>query len=920
MLANITQLLRQAYFSLQAPAIFGMPSEPVQPSALRRNLRTIMLDSIQRTWRNIRNTTHRWVTGFIQNTHDHYFCYLPARSKSLSQTLFRLFYSGIRMDADQSFKLETLPSDAILIHATKFKSYFDFQFCHTRFLQDGFQSPEIGLGYHPTLGQPISRFLKILVAKLDHLFRHRQLPNPYRSGYIERELLAGRSAYFSLVEAKGFYRRFVKSAIDPVEYLIEMQRATDRPIYIVPHLMFFGKKALRARMSPWDILFGTELRPRPLRRLVTLFKYPGRIFMEISEPVCLSDFITAPENRQRSTIHLSLVLRRRLLVQLNRHQQTITGPILKSREEIKESILTSDRLRGTMSQFSQKRDIPLYKVHKEANQYLDEIAANYNNTVIDIGAKIVKWFIGTMFDGLSVNSDMFTRIKSMSRRGPLILVPCHKSHIDYLVLSYLMYVNNMPCPHVVAGKNLFFWPVGAFLRAAGAFSIRRSFKGAVLYSKVFAEYVHKLLAEGFNIELFIEGGRSRTGKLLPPQLGFLSILMQAFKNQACDDMIFVPIYVGYDRVPEEKAYLHEIEGGSKEPENLKQVLRARRALSKKYGRIYVKFAEPISFREMLDRRDLSISDLQQKEINALCRQMGNRIINAIGDAAVVTPHALTAAAALSFPKNRFGREQVRERVDFFMTHLNAIGTSLSDTLLLDHAQAIDQAITIYALRKFIEPIAQHESDINAPPLYGVNENRRPNLEYYKNSCAGALAPAAYTSLVILTREAFQFSVQDLHEGYDFIQNLFGLEFPVNYETGAMHQVARTIDAFVEDAILMPHPSLPETYNLTSAGFRKLELFSLLFKSYFESYLVVLYYFLETPKNGFSPKDRLKKIQAKGLKMAKSREIELKESFSKISFQNAVDFFSANGIRGKEDAETIAPFLDAIKKFLSVMPS
>jgi glycerol-3-phosphate O-acyltransferase len=125
---------------------------------------------------------------------------------------------------------------------------------------------------------------------------------------------------------------------------------------------------------------------------------------------------------------------------------------------------------------------------------------------------------------------------------------------------------------------------------------------------------------------------------------------------------------------------------------------------------------------------------------------------------------------------------------------------------------------------------------------------------------------------------------------------------------------------VEDAILMPHPTLPETYNLTSAGFRKLGLFSLLFKSYFESYLVVLYFFLETPKNDTTPKDRMKKIQSKGMKMMKSKEIELKESFSKISFQNAVDCFSASGIRGKEDSENIMPFLDAIRKFLSIMPS
>jgi glycerol-3-phosphate O-acyltransferase len=822
------------------------------------------------------------------------------------------------MDSDQTSKIESLPRDAILVHASKFKSFFDLHFCHTRFMEEGLGSPEISLGYRPKLGQPFMRFLRVMVSKLDLFLRQRQWPDPFRSGYIRKELLSGRSAFFSLVEKKGFYNRFVKSAIDPVEYLIDMQRDTRRPIYIIPHLLFFGKKPLRSKLSAWDILFGTELRPGLLRKLVTLLKFPGRIFMEISDPFNLRDFLDAPENKNRPTIHLSLVLRRRLLVQFNRHQQSIIGPTLKSREELKESILTGDRLQNIMSQFSQKKDIPLHKVHKEANQYLNEIAANYSSLVIDIGAKIVNRFIGTLFDGLSVNSEMFSHIKKMNLKGPIVFVPCHKSHIDYLVLSSLLYHNNMPCPHVVAGKNLFFWPVGAFLRAAGAFSVRRSFKGAVLYSKVFSEYVHKLLEEGFNTELFIEGGRSRTGKLLPPQLGFLSILLNAFKNQACDDLIFVPIYVGYDRVPEEKAYLHEIEGGIKEPENLKQVLKARRILKKKYGRIYVRFSEPLSFSEILQSQHLSIQELSPKEINAVCKQLGNRIINAISDATVVTPHALTAAAVLSFSKSRFNRTQVLDRVDTLMTHLSYSGVTLSDTLILDHVQAVDQVLYIYSMRKFIEPVPSHENDNSTSTLYITNENRRPNLEFYKNSCTGSLSPAAYTALSILVLDAFQFSVTDLHESYHFVQKLFSLEFAENNEATATHLLNRTIEAFLDDAILMPHPDLPDTYNLTSLGYRKLRLFSQLMKSYFESYLVVLYFFLETAKKDISAKDRVKKIQAKGWKMYKSREIVRKESLSKINYQNGFDFFSSNGIRGREDSESILPFREAIKNFLRVM--
>jgi len=190
-------------------------------------------------------------------------------------------------------------------------------------------------------------------------------------------------------------------------------------------------------------------------------------------------------------------------------------------------------------------------------------------------AAILEWIINTIFEGISVNESGLARMKSMFKKGPVILLPCHKSHIDYLMISYIMFRNNMPCPHIVAGKNLSFWPLGTIFRGGGAFFMRRTFKGAELYAKVFSEYMKKLLSEGFNIELFIEGGRSRTGKLLPPKFGLMTILLNAFKEKACDDLLIVPVFFGYDRVLEEDAYLHEVEGGVKEPESVGQIFKAR---------------------------------------------------------------------------------------------------------------------------------------------------------------------------------------------------------------------------------------------------------------------------------------------------------------------------------------------------------
>ena len=863
------------------------------------------------------NTVDQWITRIIRGTHDHYFCFLPKRLGTLTYFMLKIFFRGIQMNEEETAKLEQIPDNAVIIYANKFKSYFDFLFYHTRYTEKRLRIPEIGIGYKIRLFQPPTRIIKVFIGQLDHLIRHRSFPNPFERGYFRQELLSNRGAFFSLVSGKGFYRRFVKAETDPIQYLIELQQSIDRPVYIVPHLMFFGKRPIRARASVWDVLFGTELKPGRLRRLITMIRKPGKIFIELSEPLNIQDFISLPENENRSTFHLALVLRRRLLLQFNRHRQSITGPLLKSREEIKESILTNERLRETMVQFAEKRDLPLHKVHKETNSYLDEIAANYNNAVIEFGAIVVKWFLNTMFDGLTVNTDMINRLKNMSQKGPVILIPCHKSHIDYLILSYILYLNNMPCPHVVAGKNLFFWPLGPIFRAGGAFSIRRSFKGAALYSKVFAEYVHKLLEEGFNIELFIEGGRSRTGKLLVPQLGFVSILLSAFKNNACEDLIFAPIYVGYDRVLEEKAYLTEIEGGQKEPENLKQVIKARRFLKKKYGRIYVKFAEPISMREILQQRDIAIETATSKETNELCRYIGNRVINAIGSATVVTPHALVASAALNFAKDRFAHSHIMTQIETYLSYLVSRSIPLSDTLLMDHTQAIETVVEMYIQRKFIERIS-HENDASDDPLYQVNINQRPNLEYYKNNCISHFVPASYTAFLILEKDAFQFSSSDLHTGYSFLQDLFKQEFSIPHDKTPTLVVRKTIKAFVDDAILMPHSTLPDTYNLTSAGFRKIRLFARLLKPYFESYWVVLNFFMSSPKADIKPKDRIKKIQAKGFKMFKGNEIERKESMSKVNYQNAVDFFTSQGIRGAEDTAKIEPYEKLIQKYLNIM--
>lgn len=876
-----------------------------------------MFNTLRTKIRRFRMRVRGWISSILGGTPHHYWCFLPGNIGWFSNVLLKIFYYGIRINPDQIAVIQKIPKDAIIVYANKYKSYFQFLFYHTRYRQLNIPFPEIGFDYKIFIFQPLSRIVKIILAFFDHIRKSFSFRDPYKENYFRYELLNGRVGFVSLLEEKGFYLRFVKEKYDPLKYLIQMQQTIDRPIYIVPQLMFFSTNPHRSTPSLIDILFGTEEKPGKLRLIFTLFRNPGKIFVEVSDPVNIRDFIEREAIRDLPVEQQASELRQFLISQINRHRQSITGPILKSVDELKESILTSERLRSFMENYIETRNIPPYKVHKEANDYLDEIAAQYSPRAIRIFSTIVKWITGMMFEGLIVNMEVLNKVKTMARNGPLVFVPCHKSHIDYLILSYTLYCNQMPCPHIAAGKNLSFWPLGPIFRKGGAFFIRRTFKGAVLYSKVFSEYVYKLLEEGFNIEFFIEGGRSRTGKLLQPKLGFLSILLNALKNGACNDLIFVPVYIGYDRVPEESAYLYELEGGQKKPENLWQIFRARKALKKRYGKIYLQFHEPISLNDVLYHKGNNIKEMSQKEFNTFCRYFGNTLLNSIDKMTIITPHAVVASALLNCPKSTFTFPHLLSHIETYMNYLYHQNIRLADTLTVEYERAVEYVFQNYLQRRLIESVSK-EGEASGEKHYAVNTDRRTVLEYYKNNCIIAFIPAAFTALAILEKDAFQFSAYDLHKTFIFLQELFQNEFSFDYEKTPEIQVRKNLKAFIDDAILMPHPTLPDTYNLTSIGFRKLKLFSRFLKTYFESYWIVLTFFSKFPQSFLESKNRQKKILSLAHRMYKRKEIERKEALSGAYLKTAEEFFISQGIRGSEDIEKIEKYAKPIQRYLGYL--
>ncbi|KPA10149.1 glycerol-3-phosphate O-acyltransferase [Candidatus Magnetomorum sp. HK-1] len=850
--------------------------------------------------------------------HTYYLCFLPGYIGYFMNKALQIFFSGIRVSPEQTAHLKMLEGKGHIVYTTKYKSSFDFLFYHSRYQKEGLPFPEIALDYRFIMWQPISRVFRALISWLYNVMKKWHRPNPFDTHYIRDEIIKGRSCFLSLLEPGGIHRRFVKDKVDPVQYLIEIQQSMDRPIYLVPQWILFSRKAHKSQRSLLELIFGTEENPGNIRRMYTLLKRPENVFVETSEPFNLLRFIREPENHNRNVEHLSYLVRQEMINRLNMNRQSVVGPTLKSDEELKEDILRNAAFQDFLEDYATTRKVPLQEVYRKADSYLTEIASKYSNNMIQVFSWSVGWIAHNMFEGFEYNKEMISTLKQASQKGPLILAPCHKSHIDYLIISYILYHNNMPCPLIAAGKNLSFWPLGPIFRGGGAFFLRRTFRGAMLYSKVFASYVNTILKEGFNIEFFIEGGRSRTGKLNLAKLGLLSIILDAYKNGMCPDLMFVPTYIGYDKIIEENAYISELEGHKKEPESLSQVIKARKFLSRRFGRIYVQFNEPISLKEILKNFDTPIEQMTTKEYQILCRNIGHRLINSIDEVTVVTPYALVAAALLNSPLQGFTKSEFANRIETYLNYLVSLNVKLSDTLI-NYMQAVENVMETYSNRKIIEKLeVSNVREALGDTRLRVNNNKRHQLDYYKNNCICFFIPAAYTSLAILTRDAFQFSENDLYDTYDFLKEFFKNEFAYDTDKTNQTYIQTTLKAFIDDAIVMPHPELTDVYNVTSAGYRKLAYFALFLKSFFQSYRIALDVFMEYSQEKLDQKECIKKMHTMGNRSYKRSETDLSESISKVIFKNAMNYYNYHDIKGKENVEEIHFYDQKIKQFLSVL--
>lgn len=355
------------------------------------------------------------------------------------------------------------------------------------------------------------------------------------------------------------------------------------------------------------------------------------------------------------------------------HRQTVavTGPRLMQRQQMFQTLLANPSLKKLIADEVKNKGASEEKLKKEALKIMDEIAGDYRDSMVRVGERILHRLWNRLYNGIEVNNAKVLR--ELSQEGhEIIYVPCHRSHMDYLLLTYVIYHQGVVTPRIAAGINLSFWPAGPIFRKAGAFFIRRTFKGNRLYSTIFREYLGLLFERGYAVKYYTEGGRSRTGRLLAPKTGMLAMTIQSLLRGIDRPLTLVPVYIGYEHVMEVGTYHKELSGSKKKNESILGVFKAIKNL-RNYGKGYVNFGNPININKFLNEEvpdwkgDIDAIDPQKpKWLTPSVNKLADKIMTSVNQSAALNPVSIVALILLSSENKALSLVELESQIEFFL--------------------------------------------------------------------------------------------------------------------------------------------------------------------------------------------------------------------------------------------------------------
>ena len=869
---------------------------------------------------------------------------------------FQRFFREIAFPDEAAARVRAAADRGQVVYVCRTLSYIEYLYFTFAFLQRGLPLSRFANGVKTLFLQPLGR----IVRGVAFLWRRRhqqhldEFAEVVQKGHATFLFLKRPQTLFGW-EPAGFKGPYVEELIrlqkqrmrgeasgasrDASERAVpaRMPASEARPLVFVPMVLLWGSPALRAartRKGLIDIVFGDREAPGRLRQMYLFFRHFAESQVVASEPIDLRAFL-AQEGEQPEEV-LARRLRWQLTGRLESEVRVVLGPVRKGKGRIQEEVLRSRKLVAEAQAIARDENIAQEELVRRAAHALEEIAADPKPWAFDVLKPFFGWVHRRIFDGLDIDEAGLERVRAAAHQGPLLLVPSHKSHIDYLVVSYVLSENDLVPPHIAAGANLSFFPLGPLFRRAGAFFLRRSFKGDRLYGAVFRAYIRKLLREGYSVEFFIEGGRSRTGKLLGPKLGLLGMVVEA---ALADDGAqarrahVVPISIGYEKVIEEKSYARELAGGEKKKEDVRGLLKATRVLSGNYGRLNIQFDEPFPLGAAL--RDLGALVAWDENENVVVpadpavwrlatQRLAHRIVWGINRVTAVTPTALAACALLAPGRRGISRTELIGNARRLLAWARAVGGRLSPTVAdlrtgALNQEALDRALDLLSRDRDIE-VRSGSGTLpgGGRPLdeiYTIPDDRRPRLAFYRNNAVHLYVDRALVALALLSSvpraqgAELVIARSLLRERTLQLSRLLKLEFAFRVGETFDSIFEATVRAMVDARLLESEVIGDATSALRAASVGELQLLAGLVRDLVEAYWVAARA-LETLEAPVARKELVRRIHELGDSLFFTSELTRREACIDANYHNAIAAFVERRILVEEERKVrVAPGAD-----------
>jgi glycerol-3-phosphate O-acyltransferase len=713
---------------------------------------------------------------------------------------------------------------------------------------------------------------------------------------LERRLLTGErradKAYFELIRPAGLFT--TRQALSAPPYLVQLVAAAaahpEIDIDFIPVAIFWGR-APHKEASLWRLLFAEDwVLVGRFRKILSVLVNGRNTLVDFGEPVRLRDALQDGMSEQRSVRWILRNLRTNLRAQ----RASTIGPDLSHRRTLVAQLLKTADVRSAVRREMQLRGLSRRAALLVARKYAVEIAANYSQSFVRFMSMLLGWLWNRLFDG--VDFEHVENLHEIDDGAEIIYVPCHRSHMDYLLLSYAIYHKGYAVPHVAAGINLNLPVIGRFLRMGGAFFLRRTFKGDALYAVVFAKYLGFMMARGHQLEYFIEGGRSRTGRLLAPRTGMLSMTVRAYLRDPKRPVVFMPVYFGYERIVEGRTYIGELSGAPKEKESVLGLLKAVvSVLRSKLGKVHVNLGRPISLEELLCRHNpdwrRAASETAEPRpgwINDAIGDLAERINIEINAAAAVTPINLVAMALLATPRQALAEDDLVRQVELYQQLLRDAPYGPLVTVTTDSGeQMVRYAEAMGMLERQKHPLGD---------IMRMNAENAVLATYYRNNILHLFAMPSLLACCFMSNTTMR--TADIHRLVWRVYPYIAAELFLRWDEASVNTVADSLlDSFTRLNLLQTNADRSEWQRPASTSLEAIRL-SVLAQATIqtvERYYLAIALLLQAGSGSITQEALEQRCHLMAQRMSVLYGLNSPEFFDKSLFRNFIDLLRRRNV-------------------------